>query len=348
MNTLPNRNDDIYKEIESFKDYEYTNCIAYEMAIRNGTVKELIKKIYNLPLYEYCPYEEEYCKLDKLLEEDYLIDKGIRTHISNTFDIYTEKKHTAYYEYAEKVKYISIFQKKKIEEIITKESLEILRKDGDFIFNSFYNNIEKYKLIFDKFTTEESKTHTNSKPLLTRLIANEEGGLKSEEVDEKAIIENRKLFRFKRPRLTIPIKISIEVSLKINLILPRSELIAYISKIKDDYDKDNTIIKTPLELIGEDIAKSDNKHTQVKSNAKKWADWFYVYDCYKILKKDNPKKTDDTIFNEIDLTLISHYDSIDNCYYSTETYRKTIMKNMKYLIDDLGYKELITGISNKG
>ena len=35
MNKLPQRDDLIYKEIEEFKDYELTNCIAYEMAIRS-------------------------------------------------------------------------------------------------------------------------------------------------------------------------------------------------------------------------------------------------------------------------------------------------------------------------
>lgn len=36
---------DIYKKIDDIKDYELTNCIAYEMAIRN---KELLTLLYNL------------------------------------------------------------------------------------------------------------------------------------------------------------------------------------------------------------------------------------------------------------------------------------------------------------
>ena len=40
MDKLPQRDDLIYKEIEEFQDYELTNCIAYEMAIRN---KDVIK-----------------------------------------------------------------------------------------------------------------------------------------------------------------------------------------------------------------------------------------------------------------------------------------------------------------
>jgi len=150
---------------------------------------------------------------------------------------------------------------------------------------------------------------------------------------------------FSRPKLKLPLITTSKINM--NLSLPKDELISYISEIKDEYDKDNSIIKTPLELLGEDLKKSDNKHTQKKPKATKWADWFYVYDCYQILKTNDKKKSNETIYNEIDLLLLEHYDSIENHYYSIETYKKTIMKNMNYLIDELGYKELITGVKNK-
>lgn len=38
-----NRYDNQYTDIENFKDYELTNCIAYEMAIRNNQVMQLIR-----------------------------------------------------------------------------------------------------------------------------------------------------------------------------------------------------------------------------------------------------------------------------------------------------------------
>ena len=81
---------------------------------------------------------------------------------------------------------------------------------------------------------------------------------------------------------------------------------------------------------------------------KRWADWFYIYDCYQILKVNNKKKSNETIYNEIDLLLLEYYDLIEieqENYYSIKTY-KTIMKNMKYLIDNLGYKEQITRVKN--
>ena len=50
MDRLPQRDDLIYKEIEEFQDYELTNCIAYEMAIRNEDIKKLLHEIFNQKL----------------------------------------------------------------------------------------------------------------------------------------------------------------------------------------------------------------------------------------------------------------------------------------------------------
>lgn len=43
MNNLTQRSDLIYKEIEEFQEYELTECIAYEMAIRTYLVKQYLK-----------------------------------------------------------------------------------------------------------------------------------------------------------------------------------------------------------------------------------------------------------------------------------------------------------------
>ena len=45
----PKREDLIYKEIENFEDYELTQCIAYEMAIRNKEVRKLLNQYENKP-----------------------------------------------------------------------------------------------------------------------------------------------------------------------------------------------------------------------------------------------------------------------------------------------------------
>jgi hypothetical protein len=126
------------------------------------------------------------------------------------------------------------------------------------------------------------------------------------------------------------------IKIELNPNLSKEELIAYISKIKDEYDKDNSIIKTPLELLGETLEKSDNRKTPKKPKASVYADWFYIYDYWKYEKTQG--KTDKDIFVVLEVE--------KNILYGEENIRK-IRDKMRYFIDDLGYKELITGVRNR-
>ncbi len=47
-NNLVFRGDEQYTRIEKYEDYEFTHCIAYEMAIRNIHVKRLKKSLEKL------------------------------------------------------------------------------------------------------------------------------------------------------------------------------------------------------------------------------------------------------------------------------------------------------------
>ena len=47
-NHLPKRSDRKYLRIEEYQDYEFTHCIAYEMAIRNEEVIKFTKLLENL------------------------------------------------------------------------------------------------------------------------------------------------------------------------------------------------------------------------------------------------------------------------------------------------------------
>lgn len=64
------RNDDVYLEIESFADYELTQCIAYEMAIRNYqnlfAINEVINYYETNNIEQEAFYDEELEKLSPL------------------------------------------------------------------------------------------------------------------------------------------------------------------------------------------------------------------------------------------------------------------------------------------
>ncbi|MDD2292060.1 MAG: hypothetical protein PHV52_07265 [Aliarcobacter sp.] len=334
MVKLPQRDDLIYKEIEEFQEYELTNCIAYEMAIRNTELKKLLKKIMQYPLYEFSPYEDKHNELDEKLEKNYFINFDIRKHIEKSYEEYLKKYHKEFYERQEYIKVMIVFKNKEFEKHIIDNIIEY----DDKVQNYFYSNFERLKFEYDEFTTEENKIHSNSKPLIHKLSVVKIDG-KSEIVKEKspciAIIEDRNFLRFKRPRLSIHKELDKTINFNINLNLPKEELIAYISKIKDDFDKDNSIIKTPLELLGETLEKSNNNKTPKKPKASVYADWFYIYDYWKYEKALG--KTDKDIFVALEVE--------NNIPYKEDMLRK-IRDKMKYFIDDLGYKELITGVKN--
>lgn len=293
MDNLPQRDDSNYKEIEEFQDYELTNCIAYEMAIRNDKVIKLIEKRKKLEL--------EYTERNKNIEE-------FTKDFFDLYEIYHEKENQILIE------------------------LEVYGIDKIFLYNDIYvvfedekeyliNLREKFRPIY--FVDKNDKN-----------IHKYTENIKLGKIEQKGYIRNPIIdFRMARQKLKFKLKKIIDIDLNLNL--PKEELIAYISKIKDEYDKNNSIIKTPLELLGETLEKSDNKKTPKKPKASVYADWFYIYDYWKYEKTQG--KTDKDIFVALEVE--------KNVLYKEDMLRK-IRDKMKYFIDDLGYQELITGVKN--
>ena len=289
MDRLPQRNDLIYKEIEEFQDYELTNCVAYEMAIRN----EILIKI----LDDYLDTKDEL-----IFGED-------------------EKEYKLLNDYG-----------------FNSLSLSCYKISNFLSFNINYNS----GMISANYSEDIllDKNKNNNIYLVDNVLINT--SYENNQNNEINIIENINInknyipsihFGYARPLLKF--KKNKIFNTETNLNLPKEELIAYISKIKDEYDKNNSIIKTPLELLGETLDKSDNKKTPKKPKASVYADWFYIYDYWKYEKIQG--KTDKDIFVALEVE--------KNVSYKEDMLRK-IRDKMKYFIDDLGYKELITGVKN--
>ena len=148
-----------------------------------------------------------------------------------------------------------------------------------------------------------------------------------------------------RPALELPTPN--KASIEINFSLPLSEIQAQIAQVKSEVEKSNTAIVSPKDLLGS-VDYTDGEQPQKKPRAQRFADWFFAYDLYQILKaKRNPAYTDKGIFEEIDRELYFYYGEDHGKYhngsrvYSGTYYRKTIMPTMRHFIDKLGYKHLI-------
>lgn len=267
MDTLPQRDDLIYKEIEEFQDYELSECIAYEMASRTFLVKEYLKlrKSIGNKILEFYKLEEQ------ILNECWLHHK----------DIYSEHN-------------------------------------------------EKYNII------NEMPSHINNKTwfsIITDLDYNEISVIDNNQLSRKAYKTTS------RPLLFIPKEYKNDITVQINFNLPKKEIIAYIEKMKDFNDNKFSIGISSKTIIDEDIMKYINptfKGTgKADSLQKRWANWFYIYDYWKYEKIQG--KTDKDIFVALEVE--------NEVPYKEDMLRK-IRDKMEYFIDDLGYKELITGIKN--
>jgi len=288
----PKRGDAIYQEIENFADYEFTNCVAYEMAIRNDEVKEAIAK--------YNKIKTKHCDGGINLDEITLVGEVRKKYLIDLYMLNRESEPKDYDGIDES---------------------EYLRNYEGYIIKAYYKR---------KFIDED--------------------GIKKEKVCwhdyRREITPN-----FKRPHFFInedeaegEYNQSKAVALReINLVLPKDELIAYISKIKDDFNKDNSIVQTPFELLtGETIERDTDK----KLSKKLIADMFYCYDCVKIeLQKQ------ERVNQELQTKLDDEIQNIKNDdWYDTEQKKEQIrQEKQKYSenCDNRKIKQIFQDVEEK-
>lgn len=249
---LPERTDLKYSYIENYEDYELTHCIVYEMAIRIEQVKQLLDKIEYLTVLK--------CEI---LNQPYVS--------SNPDSISVEEKK----QYSR----LGIFH---INEILDECSRELVEK---YCIYPDHNNSETtnhngYVLIKNILsnTTEEAKYSYISNQVKNEGFTVSQGIYKDDNTYDISYINTN----FKRY-----VHDTNQTYVALNFSLPKDELISYISNIKDQYDTKNSIIKNPLELLGQELSKAEKPKSAKKfpkHRKSAFADAFYIYDLYKILE----------------------------------------------------------------
>ena len=144
------------------------------------------------------------------------------------------------------------------------------------------------------------------------------------------------------------------INLPINLNFSKNELISLVSKIKDDYDNKESLVKTPIEFLGEKLEKFKIPNSEKKLPSKAmqdkkiaFANAFCVYDLDKVLtpifnknKKETSENEDNSIYTKE--ALKSEISSITGLNEDTIKVYRTLMKEY---INREKFTELITGIS---
>ncbi len=367
MNKLPKRDDEIYKEIESFGDYELTQCVAYEMAIRNDfnlSQVEIIVDYYNdnkenidsidenneyhrllthIHSAELVPFTSSSCRTisDEFCNAEYFVD-NLYYNEDNRIPkiIYTILNDITIGEDGNRKRGLSSDEMRVItDDILDRNYLEKrIFRDGYFIETSISESSEHAIILIDEENKESAYKELGTKNDWKKYL--EDGG-------ENLWTENKLWTNFKRPKLKNLVGSFFRKypQCNIDLNLPLNEIIAYITHIKNDIESDNSL-KAPIELIGEELEKADNLICDDKgkcfdvrtvlSKQEKLADLFYIYDCLKL--NATQRKIQNEVFN----------------YYAdkgieTKTLDSKTIKRYKEIaieyIDNMRYRQLITGVN---
>ncbi len=242
-NSNPERSDEIYIEIENFKDYELTNCLAYEMAIRAGAhpIEFISSSEQNAEKIVGIPPTTKDIKIGC-----YALDQII-------YDIYPNA----------------------IEHIMGSEGLEnvsggylkasALLSSLEYVASNLINNNDLEFIEFDlSIYGDEEDLLTKDK--LIKIIRHQ--------YLPKKIVPS-----FSRPIMNNPAMINIDL----NLDLPVEDNVALIKHMKEDYDKHRfSDTYKPLEVFKNKFLSLSGKEIKSQLRVqKKIADMFYIYDAKK-------------------------------------------------------------------
>ena len=338
---IPKRDDKCYREIEKFEEYELTNCIAYEMVIRTK-------------IYQY-----HHRKLTDLVSA--VVKRFKAMH---PYDMSQDSDGKIYYkrEYnSEDAKTIHGQQ-----QLIEKEVVYAHHEIGLNMLNELDEDLFKYFLTIPTEDGELWEVTT------TDISAEDRNFLNN--------ISSNSDMVFSHPTVRFPNRETIQIDL--NIQMSDTALLEYVNRAREQARKphtipDNTEInKYYIQLksvLGIEASKKGKDTYPKKPKTQKLADWFYIYDIYKIrrakqmikhtlkvdwfnlaenkretahdyyhIKRQTPKNEYPLFIYEIDKELCEYHklNYANETKYSFYTY-ENIMGTMKLYIDQEKYKILI-------
>lgn len=379
MVDLPKRGSSKYTEMKEFQYYELTHCVVYEMAKRNKKVQDMLEILDYLEEFKngevYTNVSKRFILITPEEEEQFLaLSKynlaELRHELENMID------WDSMYENLRKNNSIKIeksdadfiyngggyYNVSKDKRRLVEGYIEIIIAEiKDDLVNNYLIYPEGYISNFQG--ADEDYLHEVETQELTEIGTTFTDGINesvykgfcilqemNENSDNQMYAVNHIIPNFKRK-----IHNSNQIATLLNFSLPLNEIIDYITHIKNTLDhKDNIdtrIIKSPVELLGEELDNADDIDNMCSENrngnlkcfdgrkgllrTEKLADMFFIYDCvragYKKLKI---------------MTAIDEFydpDGVNEKSMHGDTYNKYLLIAKDY-INNERYKELITGV----
>jgi len=296
MGTLKRGNKQ-YTDIENFKKYELTHCIAYEMAIRNDNIIKSIKDfLYEYSLLNIPTYKEAKSFIENYRQRELFIDFFI-----NPYALYLD-----YHFFKD-----------------TKELIKNIPNFKNSEFNIFFNPKALYqdKNNIDVYTEEQLEKYYFMSQLTNNLFHYD---LTTSLNDT---LSNRITPNYSRP-LDVVKSWSREKDILLNMALPTDELIDFIERLKRNKD-----FKSLSKSIYDFFNIEDEINTELLPNIRNnFADLFFCYDSYKLGLKPNriKNKIDDFRYdslndNPIKIDTIDKYISLAKEYIDNQKYRQLVI-----------------------
>jgi len=327
---IPNRADKQYTDIDNFKKYELTHCIAYEMAIRNDEVINTIDKF-----------------IMSFIKNDSQSDKCI-------LSIFEFSDRTAYYSQKLMYFYINPLQLyleyhffQDINEVIKKRINYEKLNDEEYYKERRENGGGSGKHLI-RHSIEmllhepRKKDYSNSFKRKTEELTYEYNhtslydSTQSIKYDPKTTVQSKRSSitpYYSRPLSPDEFK-NKNSNFYLNLEAPTDELVDFIKQFKKEYDKDQTIVKNVFELLNTE-SEETIKDIHLPSIQNKYADMFFIYDCRKLGYTQQ----------EIIIKIYNYYHDLNPTTTTTAFTAKRIKKYheiaIKY-IDSEEYKHLVT------
>lgn len=274
INKIPHRKHLRYREIEQFKDYEMTYCIVNEMAIRNIRVSKLIRVFHKLASHQDHK-NKKYSEYELILQSNTNLDEELKnkyTEYLKTCNIYS-KKHII----------DKIFTILKEEYMVSPLQCRVEELHYDPNYNKYttlqdFNSDSEH---IQSILNGEVKLNTNHFYMHKHVRENDNAYVPKKE--DGFILEQKKYnkshnfeYSIIKPSFSRNIIDNNVTTLSINFSLPKEEILAYISHIKDALysNKQDRRIKTPEELTRNQIYLS----SFTKLNKSEIANYFFIYD----------------------------------------------------------------------
>lgn len=316
---LPSRKDYNYTTvIDRFEKYAFTYYFAYELAARNNYVAEsliFLKDLFDL----YLVLDEinrssslTVTNIEKAVEKIFTTEEMCKIIISSLVDDFDNKQLPSklneidFRELDNNISLLIYFKTDKLYEEYYVIYIPKEEQSGKFnkIYNPFkYIELDKSLTRYMNFRNNE-ESHNEEKDYKINEAKNDYFMVYQEIIDENKDFSLNVIY----PNYRVNLRDFTNTKIALNLNLPKTELLEYVEKIKDEYDSKNSIIRTRKELLKEKIKvnKTEQKklHKAISSlDNKKIGDILFIYDYFFYNNQYYPEKDNNNIIKEIQIEL---------------------------------------------